>query len=74
MLAPDWVKPSIVIATTACPKCKVTAGVSCDYCSAPKHKIHKERRETFKASSLGAAYLANRARDDGREVWHHSGR
>jgi hypothetical protein len=31
--------------------------------SAPAHKIHEERREAYRNSSLGAAYLKNRAAD-----------
>ncbi len=61
MLAPDWVKPSVVIATVFCPKCGAHAGQSCNYCSAPAHKIHKERRAEYKASAAGVAYLQKRA-------------
>jgi hypothetical protein len=61
MLAPDWVKPAEVIASTPCPKCGVPAGSRCDYCSAPAHKIHKERRAAYKASPLGVMYLKDRA-------------
>jgi len=61
MLAPDWVKPSDVIATTPCPKCGAPAGEGCRYCSAPAHKIHKERREAYKTSPIGAEYLKDRA-------------
>jgi hypothetical protein len=49
MLQPSWVAPRVIIATTSCPKCGAMAGKRCDYRSAPAHKIHKERREAYKA-------------------------
>jgi len=55
------VKPATVVASTPCPTCGAPEGQRCDYCSAPAHKIHKERREAYRTSTLGIEYLKNRA-------------
>lgn len=58
MLQPGWVAPRFIIAVTPCPKCGAKAGELCNYCSAPPHKIHKERREAHRTANSGAQVTA----------------
>jgi hypothetical protein len=50
MLDPEWLKPQIVVSSTACPSCGAAPGEHCNYASAPGHKLHPARREAFKNS------------------------
>lgn len=62
MLSPDWVKPSVVYTAIDCPFCGKPAGVPCNG-NVKATRIHRQRREAYRNSSLGETYLKDRAAD-----------